>query len=140
MQYWKKWQKPHGELHMIRDSDAWNKLLKDQSNAGYTIGTVLHCPNCGFNYLHHEAVTVYDRGEDAEQTGRTEISGVNRVVMSIVSSDKSGNPSSRRDGLAIRFWCEGCPAKPELTVVQHKGETYLAWRNVMPPEDSRSSP
>jgi hypothetical protein len=90
----------------------------------------LHCPNCKYSYLHHDVVTVYSRQggrEDAEQTITTEVSdgGTTRHTM-----DPSGcsNPSSRRDGLAIRFWCECCDYKPELTIEQHKGYTYLGWR------------
>jgi hypothetical protein len=29
------------------------------------------------------------------------------------------NPSSRRNGIAIRFWCENCDALAELTLEQH---------------------
>jgi hypothetical protein len=43
-------------------------------------------------------------------------------------SHRVGNPSSRRGGVAIRFWCEGCDSAPELTLEQHKGETHLHWR------------
>jgi hypothetical protein len=51
----------------------------------------------------------------------------------MATSEGSGNPSSRRQGLAIRFFCEGCGGADsddiiELTVAQHKGSTELAWR------------
>jgi hypothetical protein len=49
-----------------------------------------------------------------------------------VPSDGSGNPSGRRDGLSIKFWCEGCKGVDEdileLTISQHKGSTLLGWR------------
>lgn len=45
----------------------------------------------------------------------------------------SSNPSSRRHGLANQFWCEGCQGVTELTVEQHKGHTYLAWRPAAEP-------
>jgi hypothetical protein len=75
----------------------------------------LNCPDCGFNYLHHDRVTVYDRGEDAERTIRTEVIR-GHAVTAILPSAVAGNPSC-------------CPAKPELTVAQHKGQTFLAWRS-----------
>jgi hypothetical protein len=34
---------------------------------------VLCCPRCDFQYLHHVAVTAYDRHEDAEVITKTEI-------------------------------------------------------------------
>lgn len=40
----------------------------------------------------------------------------------------SGNPSARRDGLAIRFTRENSKMD-ELTFAQHKGETMVAWRS-----------
>jgi hypothetical protein len=36
-----------------------------------------------------------------------------------------GNPSRRRDGLAIYLTCEGCDAVSVLTLVQHKGISML---------------
>jgi hypothetical protein len=49
-----------------------------------------------------------------------------------VASDGSGNPSSRRNGLSIKFWCEGCKGVDEdileLTISPHKGSTLLGWR------------
>jgi hypothetical protein len=90
----------------------------------------LNCPDCGFNYLHHDRVTIYDRGEDAERTIRTEVNR-GHAVTALLPSAMAENPSSRRDGLSIRFWCEGCPATPELTIAQHKGQTFLAWRSTV---------
>ena len=53
----------------------------------------------------------------------------------VVQSDSSGNPSSRRDGIYISFWCEGCKGIDEdvleLTVSQHKG---LSWDGVIHPK------
>jgi hypothetical protein len=89
----------------------------------------LLCPNCKGNYLHHDTVAVYSRSEDAENVTQTTISnGV--LVSSLVPSSRSANPSSRRDGLTISFWCEFCDSKPILTVAQHKGNTQVKWTNV----------
>lgn len=92
----------------------------------------LECPRCGASLLHHGAVTVFDRGEDADRETMTTISG-GTVSMATVESGGSGNPSGRRDGLAIRFWCEGCGGDTpddviELTIAQHKGATEIGWR------------
>jgi hypothetical protein len=92
----------------------------------------LLCPECGRHCLHHDRVTVYDRHdghEDAPTTIITKVEG-GTVTQSIRPSDKAGNPSSRRDGVALRFWCEMCPAIAELTIEQHKGSSYLNWRVV----------
>jgi hypothetical protein len=42
-----------------------------------------------------------------------------------------GNPSSRRNGVVIRFWCEDCDVISELTLEQHKGNTLLRWRSTV---------
>lgn len=80
----------------------------------------LLCPNCGFNYLHHSKVEVFECGEDAD--------GLHAVIAEgKVSTDKNlaGNPSSRRHGLSIHFWCEGCSASPVMDIYQHKGNTFV---------------
>ena len=81
------------------------------------------CPSCGFNYLHHEQVEVFPRPkEDAERYVGFEVS---RQGLRTIPPDT--NPSSRRDGLRIRFSCEGCDLLPSLTIVQHKGQTFMEW-------------
>lgn len=84
-------------------------------------GGELRCPSCGFHYLHHDKVEVFERGEDAEN-------GLHVVVESgTVRTDTNlqRNPSSRRHGLSVHFWCEGCDAKPVMTLIQHKGNTFV---------------
>lgn len=39
----------------------------------------------------------------------------------------SGNPSARRDGLRVHFWCEFCGDGLTLNIAQHKGVTLLDW-------------
>lgn len=81
---------------------------------------IMQCPNCGYTYLHQSRVVVYNRSrEDAD------------VVCTVVNPSSSpigATPSSRRDGLAIEFSCEGCGMWNELLIAQHKGETFLSWR------------
>lgn len=85
----------------------------------------LCCPSCGFNYLHHQDVHVYNREEDAESGTLTSVVGNQTRVDS--SASMADCPSSRRDGVIISFMCEGCEVKPNLTIVQHKGQTFLSW-------------
>jgi hypothetical protein len=88
----------------------------------------LCCPGCGDNFLHHDRVTIFDRCEDENECIVTEVNEDGHI--SIKKSDGLRNPSVRRHGIAIRFWCEHCgPDNPfDLTIAQHKGETRLAWR------------
>ena len=96
-------------------------------------GANLLCPRCGNSYLHHRGVVAYDRSEDAETVLKTSVE-VGKTTVQLVAQADSGNPSSRRDGLVIQFWCENCGGGDdgssviELTVAQHKGETEVAWR------------
>lgn len=94
--------------------------------------SVLTCPRCGSEYIHQANITAYQRGEDAEQVFKVAIDG-NSAKAESVPSAGSGNPSARRQGLAIRFTCESCdcdnsPYLMELTISQHKGQTFLEWR------------
>lgn len=83
---------------------------------------ILCCPACTEGNLHHDKVEIYFRkDEDSED-------GIN------VSIDKNGivkrkgmtwNPSSRRDGVRICFYCEHCDKVTTLTVYQHKGNTFV---------------
>jgi hypothetical protein len=87
----------------------------------------LLCPRCDGEYLHQERVTVYDRNEDSRTITKI---GVSRayVEFECVVNGGSGNPSARRDGLAIQFICELCGERSELTLAQHKGVTETGWR------------
>lgn len=89
-----------------------------------TLPEVLMCPHCGFDYLHHSTVEVYDRSED-EKTGLCTVAG-NRQVST--TPGLRGNPSSRRDGIRIWFRCEGCDKESCITIAQHKGRTLIDYR------------
>ena len=97
----------------------------------------LCCPKCGGNNLHHNSVTDYYRTEDGATVRVTTVDG-NELSSSIMPNKTSGNPSGRRSGIVIDFWCENChgeinDAAPEYTeyfklqIRQHKGTTYLDW-------------
>lgn len=107
------------------------------------IGLNLFCPQCedqGYPCLHHTGVTIYDCAEDAGHTIETRVSH-GATAVAVVPSAGSSNPSDRRDGLAIQFWCEHCHGVSELTLAQHKGSTFLRWRfdpsTKVKPEDMR---
>lgn len=40
---------------------------------------------------------------------------------------QQSNPSSRRDAVAISFWCEHCLVNADLVISQHKGVSILNW-------------
>lgn len=93
----------------------------------------LLCPACGDNYLHHKAVTAYDRKPDEPTVVRTRVS--EGIVTREPVPNNDDNPSPRRHGLVIDFWCEGCTADPiQLRIGQHKGVSELSWRYVTHPE------
>ncbi len=94
----------------------------------------LLCPRCGSFYLHHYDAVFYEPGkEDAESLVKISVKGMT-VKTELVPTATSGNPSLRRDGFSMLFWCEQCGQdKPvELTISQHKGVSLMEWR--LPPE------
>lgn len=103
------------------DQDAI--LLPDYDEA-FSRNINLACPACGSGYLHQGKVEVFDRSEDSK-------TGIHVIVTpeGVLQDDRQDrNPSSRRDGLTIEFWCEICGRKDLLLiVVQHKGNTTIGW-------------
>ena len=93
----------------------------------------LDCPACGGNYLHHKGIMYYNRNEDSE-TGdfvilcKTEKGGFK--VTQETNYSMTHCPSPRRDGMEIFFTCECCPAKSILAIYQHKGQTFIEWKEV----------
>jgi hypothetical protein len=83
-------------------------------------GAELVCPVCQGSYLHHGAVEVFDRNEDATKGLHVLIE--NETVTADGNLD--GNPSSRRHGLRIAIECE-CGEHFSLKIAQHKGQTYM---------------
>ena len=92
----------------------------------FTLGVDDHivcCPACNGTYLHHERVEVYERTmEDSDDGLAVYVEGDIQVRTSMAT-----NPSRRRDGVRFRMWCENCGAQPWLNLLQHKGQTLLAW-------------
>lgn len=109
------------EIHMFDFSKPGKWLTVPKFESAHDIGGELQCPSCGCNYLHHGRVEVFDRAEDAA-TGTHVVLDGGKVE---VDNSMVGNPSKRRDGIRIHFWCEGCKDQPYMEIVQHKGNTYV---------------
>lgn len=100
----------------------------------------LACPSCGEEYLHHTLVEVWNRSTEDSVTGlHARVDGD-----TFWHDDRmQGNPSGRRDGIRISFWCEHCGPGYEpgdnklesltLVIVQHKGNTDIHWDVVHDP-------
>jgi hypothetical protein len=87
---------------------------------------VLLCPSCGENNLHQTSASVYFRDKEDSNEGNF-VHLNNKYIEKI---DNRLNPSDRRDGILIAFECEHCEADPHLTIVQHKGATYIEWLSI----------
>lgn len=110
--------------------------MKVSVGSNYGLGETLLCPCCGEEYLHHDAVKVFSRREDDEFVRKTVVYENGNVASEKVFNKESGNPSGRRDGLSISFWCEICGGMTEdsgpnrtmwLHISQHKGNTVMQW-------------
>lgn len=87
---------------------------------------VLICPSCGNDNLHHDHIDVFFRhkGEDSEsyrlsvnaETGDSLLHGFDHAER---------NPSERRHGIKVWFWCEHCHSDVFMTIAQHKGLTLI---------------
>lgn len=83
------------------------------------------CPSCGGDNLHHYRVLVYTRSSEDSETG-TVVDVDNKQTTTYNSVPMWENPSGRRDGLRILCTCETCADIVEISVVQHKGTTFLS--------------
>jgi hypothetical protein len=94
------------------------------------IGTApkLLCPSCDGDYLHHGAVEVWDRAEDAPGS----MARVENGTVTVAA--KEAGFLGRRGDVRILFNCEGCRAELELRIVQHKGQTFMAWSTGVAPK------
>lgn len=86
-------------------------------------GSTLYCPVCGHNNMRSLAVETFWRAEDAGEGMHV----ISNPVQTVQDKSMQNNPSERRDGTRIGFVCEGCGKHSFICVVQHKGETVIAW-------------
>jgi hypothetical protein len=85
---------------------------------------VLLCPYCNGHYLHHLALEWYSRsgGEDSE-TGIHILTSEHAGLL--LDGNMTENPSTRRGGFRVGFYCELCGARFSLEFAQHKGQTLI---------------
>lgn len=89
---------------------------------GSNYGLALACPHCGDSCgTHHDLVEVFEREDDARNGLHVTIH--NGKIKT--DSNISNNPSSRRQGIAIRLYCESGCNSFELQISQHKGQTFF---------------
>lgn len=84
----------------------------------------LVCPSCGCDCLHHYKIESFERDND-EKTG---IHATIKGKSISVDADMTNNPSQRRHGLIIYFFCEWCETKPVIELIQYKGRTLLTMK------------
>jgi len=111
------------------------KLVFSKDMSCYHYGDVLCCPNCGGEYLHHTTIEVFNRKHEDSWHGLHCIIDDTKIRADIDAS--KGNPSERRNGIKIKFWCEYCGLSTWLHILQHKGNTYIGWSPVSFTENNR---
>jgi len=97
--------------------------LSSTSADSLLLGEPVQCPRCGGEYLHQHRVEVWDREEDASEGHHVQVFG-GKVT---VDGRMDRNPSPRRDGASVFFFCEKCTAEPRLDIFQHCGQTIVQW-------------
>ena len=91
--------------------------------------STLLCPKCKDEYLHQNEIEVFNRDKEDSPTG-THVTVLPAGEVNI--NTKGGmqkNPSARRQGVLIHFRCEQCGPGMQLAIYQHKGNTFLEWKN-----------
>lgn len=85
-------------------------------------GTAVNCPHCGDIYMHHDVIDVFTRTDEDSASGSHVVVDGHTTTL---TTDLSSNPSLRRDGIKIHMWCECCLGRSVMTIVQHKGITFV---------------
>lgn len=88
----------------------------------------LLCPFCGETYTHHYRTTMYQTDGSDTGEGIVEQWSVGEFVDGAERNELT--PSSRRDAVGIRFYCENCPELFEMCIAQHKGQTIVEVRRI----------
>jgi len=99
----------------------------------------LLCPVCHEANLHHTSVEAYFRPEEDSPIG-TMVGATSHGTVTVdpQANMVRKNPSTRRNGMRIKFFCEHCHAGDPtendfiseyyaLVITQHKGTTYMCW-------------
>jgi hypothetical protein len=85
---------------------------------------LLVCPGCGGVHLRQRIVVAHVRMAEDEAHVRATVAMGGHVNVRL----GGGEPSGRRDDVAVGFDCETCGGEHSLEFVQHKGVTKVAWR------------
>lgn len=106
-------------------------MLKSR-RIGFDTHGPLKCPRCGNSYLHQKDVQVFHRLED-DPVVRVITVKDGEVESIPFPNNDTFNPSTRRHGMIVFFYCENCgpengSADLYMTIAQHKGETLMEWR------------
>jgi len=83
----------------------------------------LCCP-CGCPQIHPFKTESFFRSAEDSEYGTHSTTNHNEAR---TDRDMKENPSPRRDGIKIYFWCEWCRKNLELQIIQHKGDTIIGW-------------
>jgi len=94
--------------------------ILEETGAEYSL---LICPGCGDHNLHQYTVEVFNRYREDDPAGLHAM--IENQALNL-DMDMGGNPSSRRDGILIYFYCEHCPGRVRLSIAQHQGDTLVA--------------
>lgn len=86
--------------------------------------SLLLCPRCGGNYLHHTAIEVFERDESDEKGMHTIVT---RDHVDLKYDSLFDNPSPYRHGFLVKFDCEFCGNSLTMKLYQHKGQTFMGW-------------
>jgi hypothetical protein len=106
----------------MSDYDNEEKEVKFEENR-------ICCPICGDAYgMHHTKIEIFNRSSDDMITNHYIFQ--NGKISNNYDGKKANeeNPSLRRSGIKIKFYCESCNDKEfTLCLAQHKGSTFLYW-------------
>lgn len=93
------------------------------------VGDELQCPKCQGGHMHHVAIDVVSRREDAPKHRHYRIDVMNEFDRrpDRFDIDDNGTEHGRRGSVGIEFQCEGCGIVSTLNIVQHKGRTLVDW-------------
>ena len=120
---------PNGYNRQVRKEEKPKELVEIKYPLGYALESCnafqhanshLKCPICRFEYTHLKNITVWARPEDCTPNTvfiETEDGHIH------VGNSNIGNPSPRRDGLSMLFYCENGHTFT-VNILQHKGYTF----------------
>lgn len=83
---------------------------------------VLVCPYCTCGYTHQGEIQIFNREQEDSERGLHVAVDEDTVK---IDSNMTGNPSSRRQGMVVRFECENCRRDFKVCIEQHKGHTFM---------------